>query len=330
MIQSIGHFPAQPHCFVYGGFDIQMNRVIDLLEAKGTSSIRVNPWDETCNFTVAHFWGGDESHALAFRFCRERGIPTIFSVLLPNPTSSFDFRQRARAWARRLIKGKQYYANADAVLVINEAQAQVAEQVVGIPRARIWVVPTIIDSIFLQKLDIPERNPNGHILCVGTICSRKNQLNLLRAALSTNNHVVLCGRFDDSEPAYRVAVEQELSNNPSRFHQISDVSPEVLQQLYLECSVLACVSNHETEPASILEAMICQRPIVTANRPYGRNSKFSGVYFCDPQNKFSITAALIKAIENPVPIYSNFNSDCHSSVNVISSYQKIYNAISEE
>ena len=328
MICKIGHFPAQPHCFAYGGFDIQINRVIDLLQARGIASVRVNPWEQKCDFKIAHFWGGHESHALAYRFCRERGIPSVFSVLLPNPPSALMFGLRARAWARRLVKGQQFYANADAVLVINDAQKQVAEHLVGISCDRIRVVPTIVEPIFFQESVAPKHNPNGLILCVGTICSRKNQLGLLRAAASMSNDVFLCGRFDDSEPAYRAAVEQELRKNPVRYRQIQDVPAEALRKLYLQCAVLACVSYHETEPASILEAMICKRPAVAADRPYGHNPKFSGVYLCDPQNESSIRAALIKAIESPVPKYLRFDPQSHRAEAVIDCYRQVYDFLS--
>lgn len=306
-----------------------MNRVIDLLQAHGVASLRVNPWERDCNFTIAHFWGNDESHALAYRFCKERGIPTIFSVLLPNPPSSMSIGLRTRAFVRRIIKGQQFYSDADAVIVLNDAQAQVANQVVGIRHSRIWVVPTIVDPIFFTQALDSNVEENKIILCVGTICSRKNQLKLLRAVASMNHSVVLCGRYDDSEPTYREAVQHELYKFPSRFRQIEDVTPEELRQLYMQCSVLACVSNHETEPASILEAMICRRPVVAGKRPYARNPKFKGVYLCDPQNESSIHTALTRAIENPLPRYQQFTSEIHRSDCVITSYRQVYDALSQ-
>jgi glycosyltransferase involved in cell wall biosynthesis len=306
-----------------------MNRVIDLLQEHGVASLRINPWDQDCRFTIAHFWGSDESHSSAYRFCRERGIPTIFSVLLPNPTSALSIGPRTRAFVRRIIKGQQFYKEADAIIVLNEAQAQVAKQVVGISDSRIWEVPTIVDPVFFTQAENPNVEEKGTILCVGTICSRKNQLSLLRAAESTDHKVLLCGRYDDSEPTYCEAVQHQLDRYPLRFRRLEDVAPEKLRNLYLQCSVLACISNHETEPASVLEAMICKRPIVTSDRPYGRNPKFNGVYLCDPQNESSILTALNRAIENLVPTYPKFMSENHRSENVITSYSQVYDALSQ-
>jgi glycosyltransferase involved in cell wall biosynthesis len=325
----VGNFSAQPHCFAYGGFDIQMNRVIDLLNVHNMPSVRVNPWIQKREFSIAHFWGGNNSHNLAYSFCREHGIPSIFSVLLPNPSSSLSLGMRARSLGRRLIKGRQFYARADAVIVINQLQAQVAEQVVGIPKSRIWVIPTIVDEVFFQRSSAPLRDKRGIILCVGTICHRKNQLSLLHTAARLELDVVLCGRYDDAEPIYRDSVQRLIRKNPSRFTQIQDVSPEVLLNLYEQCSVLYCASHHETEPASILEAMICERPVLTANKPYGRNPKFFGAHLCNPNDEYSIGAALIKAIENPVPKYQLFDPHSHSAEYVIDSYRAVYEAVFE-
>lgn len=324
----VGHFAAQPHCFAYGGFDIQMNRVIDLMNEAGVPTLRVNPWDRSCRFDIAHFWGGEESHSLAFRFCRERSIATVFSVLLPNPSSPGSPAMRLRGWARRLLKGPIPYAQADAIIVINEDQAWVAERVLGIRRERIHTVPTIVDDAFFGDSDRSGRDPHGPILCVGTIGSRKNQLRLLHAAATLPNHVVLCGRFDDGEPAYRAAIERELAARPFQFRHVQDVTATRLRELYAQCSVLACISHHETEPASMLEAMICQRSTVVADRPYGHNRKFSGSERCDPESAESIAQALRRALAAPVPDYDSFRAAAHRAEEVVASYRRVYAAVS--
>ncbi len=324
----IGHFAAQPHCFSYGGFDIQMNRVIDLTNEAGVPAVRVNPWDQSCRFEIAHFWGGEESHSLAFRFCRSRCIATVFSVLLPNPPSQHSPGMRFRGWARRLLKGRLTYAAAEAIIVINEDQAWVAKHVLGIGHERIHTVPTIVDDAFFADSDTSTRDPHGPILCVGTIGSRKNQLRLLHAAALLPNEVVLCGRFDDSEPEYRAAVERELTARPSQFRHVQDVTSKRLLELYSQCSVLACVSLHETEPASMLEAMICRRSTVVADRPYGRNRKFFGSQRCDPESTDSIARALFRALEEPVPNYDFFRASEHRAEAVVASFRHVYTAAS--
>jgi len=321
---TIGHFPAQPHCFAYGGFDIQMNRAIDVMEAAGVASVRVNPWDQSCGFGIAHFWGGDDSHTLTLRFCKERGIGTVFSVLLPNPPSRLALGMRARGWARRLLKGRVPFTSADAVTVINDAQAQVAEQVLAIPRANIWVVPTIVDAAFFENETSAPVDPCKPILCVGTIGTRKNQLRLLQAAIALPNDVVLCGRFDDAEPGYRAAIEREIAAHPGRIRQVQDLPAADLRILYSDCSVLACISQHETEPASVLEAMICNRSTVVADRSYGLNPKFAGAHRCDPDSIASIQNAIREAVATPKPSYPRFVANAHRTAAVSESYRLVY------
>jgi glycosyltransferase involved in cell wall biosynthesis len=320
---SVGHFPAQPHCFAYGGFDIQMNRVIDLLNSDYGGNIRINPWQKECKFDIAHFWGAELSHSVAFRFCKERNIPCVVSVLIPNHGLNSIFAMKAKGFARTLIKGKSFFADADIVTVINDQQASLAQYVYGFDPLKIRVIPTIVDEAFFQ-VNNNSVSDTKSVLCVGTIGPRKNQLNLLRAAKELGVDVVLCGRFDDSNPSYIQQIVHELEINSSRFRHYSDISADKLVDLYLETRVVACVSHQETEPASVLEAMILNRGVVVSNLPFGRNPRFAGAEYCDPLRIDSIKNALMNSIAKPKSEFPNFISFVHRSEAVVNSYQELY------
>ncbi len=322
----VGHFPAQPQCFAYGGFDIQMNRVIDLLAASDVSVGRINPWDRDVSFDIAHFWGGDESHAIALRFCKERGIKTVVSVLLPNRSRGIGFiRMRIRTLLRNLIKGRLWFSSADIITVINEDQAFVANKILGIDLGRILIAPTILDDAFFSTDDADAGlGQKGYALCVGTIGRRKNQLNLLRAAKHLGLSVILCGEYDDSDKSYEKAVEQEIAESEGRFSRFSGLSGVELCNLYRGAKVVACVSHHETEPASILEGMILKKPIIAADRPYATNVKFDGIFKCAPDCIDSIVLALAQSSEKQEILYPNFNSAEQAAESVISVYKEIY------
>ena len=75
------HFPCQPHFFSYGGFDIQMNRVIELTNNSEVVSKKVDLWSKSEQFDIAHFWGVSESHKRNVMFCKNNGIKTVVSGL---------------------------------------------------------------------------------------------------------------------------------------------------------------------------------------------------------------------------------------------------------
>ena len=320
---KIGHFPAQPHCFAYGGFDIQMNRVIDRISAENVPVVRINPWDRGVSFGVAHFWGGDESHATALRFCMERDIRTVVSVLLPNVSGASAKKLAARGFVRRLVIGPPISTKADIVTVINDQQAAVAREVLRLPDARIRVIPTIIDEAFFEpaecKIDLPE----GYVLCVGTICRRKNQLTLLQAAHKTGHRVVLCGQYDDADPTYQQEVEAEIAASGGRYIRLSGLSAYQLRALYEKCSLLACISDHETEPASVLEAMIVGKPVLISHRPFADNPKFRGCTRCDPYN-FDAMARGIREASEAAAHYPDFLPLQHRASSVVASYIALY------
>jgi glycosyltransferase involved in cell wall biosynthesis len=323
---NIGHFPAQPHCFAYGGFDIQMNRVIDLIAAENVPVMRINPWDREVRFGVAHFWGGDECHATAMRFCAERGIRTAVSVLLPNASGASAKKLAARGFIRRLVMGPPISTKADIVTVINDQQAAVAREILRLPDARIRVIPTIIDEAFFQPAERTMDLPEGYVLCVGTICRRKNQLMLLQAAQKTGHRVVLCGLYDDADPAYQLKVEAEIAASGGRYIRLTGLSASQLRELYENCSLLACISDHETEPASVLEAMIVGKPVLISQRPFADNPKFRGCTRCNADN-VDATAYGIHEASRAVAQYPNFLPQQHRASSVVANYIAMYRAL---
>ena len=324
---KVVHFPCQPHCFAYGGFDIQMNRVIDLLNQTEIDTQRIDFWDKDCSFDIAHFWGSTESHTPNMNFCKERNIKVVLSALYP-PSSNFSsFIQFTKSKLLKIFSINRSYNLADHILVINEDQATFANKILGINKDKIAVIPTMLDDIFFlpnssKKECLTELN--DFCLIVGTICERKNQVSLMYAAIRQNQRVVFVGRIDLKDSSYAQLFLKLLRENSNIFQHFESLASDDLFLLYKRSSIVACVSHQETEPASILEGMIFNKPILAGNRPYGRNSKFKGVIHVDPRDIDSIIKGLRKASKIATVKYSNFNSDNHFRNNVIHSYLNIY------
>lgn len=327
---KIAHFPCQPHCFTYGGFDIQMNRVIDLLNVKDLNSTRINLWERSCDFEIAHFWGATESHNHTMSFCKERDIKIVLSALFPPKSKKEEIVQFIKSKLLKTLKITRSYNLADAIIVINEDQARFAHKILGIERDKIHLIPTMLDDAFFNVESKPSVNNsqlNNFCICVGTICKRKNQIALMLAAKKKNHQVVLVGSIDNSNPSYSKDFLNLIQENPKLFRHFTSIGASELKSLYQNCSCVACVSFVETEPASILEAMIFNKPLIVANRPFSKNPVFKGVSLCDPENVDSISNSLegIKSLNKFN--YPNFNSEAYKASNVISTYNILYSKL---
>ena len=80
---TVIHFPSQPHFFSYGGFDIQMNRIIEMTNSEHITAKKVDSWSRNESFEVAHFWGASDSHKRNIQFCKANGIKIVISGLFP-------------------------------------------------------------------------------------------------------------------------------------------------------------------------------------------------------------------------------------------------------
>ena len=108
------------------------------------------------------------------------------------------------------------------------------------------------------------------LLCVGTTCMRKGQLELIRAlgvlrASRSDFHCVFLGVVEGEYlEAMRHAIrELDLAKNVSLLRPVQDARP-----YFAACDVAVCPSFQESLPRVVLEAMAFARPIV-ASRVFG-------------------------------------------------------------
>lgn len=322
------HYPAQPHFFSYGGFDIQMNRVIELTNSNKIISKKVDLWSRNEKFEIAHFWGASASNQLNIQFCKENGIKVIISGLFPQ--KSFKNKLKIKIWKviRRFAHCESVIYEADIVTVINEEQAEVVEKYYGYPKSQIRIIPTILDDyLFTKHKSVCEKG--NFVLCVGTICSRKNQIKLAKATIELGLKCVFVGRFDSREKSYKNQFLSLQYSNKGLIEHFEDISIEQLCNLYEKCNVVSCISQNETEPASILEGMHFKKPIIASNLPFAKIKKFSGIILCNQNSIKSIKKALKFALQTNNINYNNFNSRDNSSETVINLYKNLYRELAQ-
>jgi glycosyltransferase involved in cell wall biosynthesis len=331
---KILNFPSQPHFFSFGGFDIQMNRVIENINDSEISSIKVDLWSRNIDFDIAHFWGASNSHKLNIEFCKRNGKAVVVSPLFPPNTLFNNIKYWAKIQLSKTLGYKHSILLADYLFVINESQAAFAKRYLSISNDRIFVIPTMLDEAFysdtsLQE-DIRENLFDGFSLCVGTICKRKNQINLIKAAIIAQIPVVFVGRLESSEDTYCNEFISLVEKYPHLVRHFEGVSADELTSLYKKCALVSCISYSETEPASILEGMIFSKPILVSKKPFSNNSTFLGVVKVDPSNFHDIAEQLLKLSKVNFIDYQKFDALSYRPSNVYERYKNIYKLISKK
>src|SRR6185437_15107033 len=80
---KIRFVPAQPHCFTYGGFDIQMHRTIEVLRTRGIDARPLDFWSRNLDFDIIHLWGFDTgAHMTTARFAKAYGKNVVLTPLV--------------------------------------------------------------------------------------------------------------------------------------------------------------------------------------------------------------------------------------------------------
>jgi glycosyltransferase involved in cell wall biosynthesis len=159
---------------------------------------------------------------------------------------------------------------ADMVIAVSNNTARDAEELFGVPRSRIAVVPHGVSrglrpmggeerASARERLHLPER----FILFVGTIEPRKNLLTLLEAwaMMGDRPDLVIVGGWGwNYEP-----IKERMSRLGDRVHHLESLDPGDLPAIYNLAQVLAHPAWYEGFGLPPLEAMACGTPVVVSD-----------------------------------------------------------------
>lgn len=139
----------------------------------------------------------------------------------------------------------------------------------------------------------PWRSDDCTILCVATLCPRKNQLRLIQAYAAlpedvrANVELVLAGgRGWDDQP---ILEEIEKTSGVSWLGYVSD---ERYRELLNTCAVFAYPSLYEGFGLPVLDAMERGVPVLTSDRGSLREVAGDGALIANPEDTVGLTVAL--------------------------------------
>lgn len=293
--------PLQPHCFAFGGFEIQMLSALEAARAAGAEVARLDPWSRDSEFDVLHVWGLELAHLQTVRWAKAAGKKVVMTALLPYLTPRA-WLGRAKSWlAGRARAQFELLGQVDALVVVNQRQADTAHVMYGVDRGKIYVAPNIIEPIFFEQLPSQEKDSSvGYVLCTGNVCRRKNQVILAKACIEAGLDLLLIGDVLTGEEAYAEEL-QRLVHQSTHIRWMLGMPSGSLQLAgaYRAARCFALISHQETQPISLLEAAATGSGLVIANRPYARQEFYANAALADETSVSSVAVAIRRAWQHP-------------------------------
>jgi len=292
--------PVQPFCFLYGGFDIQMGRTHEALQSVGVDAKPLDWWSRDEQFDILHVWGLTIQHHGLVRIAKDYGKKVVMTPILTYLTP-LEYLRHCYGFIRGYNKAiADMLRCVDVLLVVNKLQAVTAMKLYRFPSQSIEVIPTMLDPLFFNaKLVVsPHNDLKDYIVCAGNILPRKNQIRLAKAALQIGCSIIFIGNAMGGEISYAKAFQKIVDASPS-IKWYKWVSWEKLFQIMSSARAIAIPSFNECQPASALEAVALQKPLLIAQRPYAFQEFYTGALMVNPKSIDSIANGLKEILANP-------------------------------
>ena len=268
ILMKVRTVPVQPHCFYFGGFDIQMHRTLDLMRSQGIDARPLDFWSRDIDFDAIHCWGLASVHYDLVRSAKCYGKKVIISALIPY----MSMRARIRhiggmiQGRRRLLM--EMLDHTDRLFVHNELQVDTAVRLFGMKSEKIEIIPAILDpNLYDQTPVSPIDDLRNYIACIGNIWPRKNQLRLAQAARRVECPMIFCGDLMGGEEAYTGEFMRLIDKTPY-FRWYRWVNEADLRRVLFNSVGVALPSFEETQPMAALEGTTMGKPILLGNRAY--------------------------------------------------------------
>src|SRR5665647_167424 len=251
---KVKYYPWQPHCFAFGGFDIQMINTLDSVLKAGVDASKLDIWSRDNDFDIIHLWGVGILNYQIIDWAKKSGKAIIATVLSPyNDTtrSKLGYYYRYFFQVRQLI---HYYKLIDRIVVLNDLQLNVLAKYYKVSPSKIEIIPNIVEDKYFEIPDFNFSKKYGidnYVLCTGNISSRKNQYNLAIACINLNVNLVLIGNILDGELNYGKKLETLIDKHKNILwiRELPKASEELVAAYY-NCSIFALPSKNETQPIS--------------------------------------------------------------------------------
>jgi glycosyltransferase involved in cell wall biosynthesis len=221
--------------------------------------------------------GADVLHCPTFRGPFSSRTPLVVTVhdlaVLRHPEW---FNRWTQTYSRHAVP--RVVRAADRVIAVSEFTRSELVELLGVPPAKIRVIPNAVDDVF--SADGP-RVEGDYVLAVGTLEPRKN-LGAIAAAVEGELRVVGGRGWGNVEP-------------PANVTWLGEVDDEELAGLYRGARCLVYASLYEGFGIPVAEALACGCPIVTSRDSPMAELAGADATYVDPTDSASIRAGIARA-----------------------------------
>jgi len=332
---KIKYYPCQPHCFAFGGFDMQMVNALESVVKLGVDASKMDIWSRDNDFDILHVWGIGPYNYQIIDWAKKSGKLIVVTVLLPYyGTLRSETGNIYRQFFSKAFKDQiNYYKKTDRVVVVNDIQAKVLNKYYKVPFTKIDIIPNIVEQKYFQK---PIANFSkkydieNYVLCTGNISARKNQYNLALACVKLNLNLVLIGNVLDGEKSYANKLEHLISENKKVLwiKELPKASDDLVAA-YDSCDLFALPSRDETQPISALEAVAVGKPIMLLNKRYALQSYYKNALLCKSPSENDIESALRGWLIEKVPVKQNIEIQNCTELKVGKMYKECYSKLTD-
>src|SRR4030095_4358743 len=209
---------------------------------------------------------------------------------------------RVAGWRRRISsclgrsrEHQRAIEQASTIIALTPNDADAIAGVFSIPRSHIQIVPVAVSDFYFEAKPDLWRDQYGSepfVLCVGTIQKRKNQLLLVKLCNQLQLPLVIVGSPLPGQDAYAEQVRVAMLENQKLGGRWLHCDDALLASAYAACKVFVLLSSGETQPASVLQAMALQKPVLLGNASYASAKPFEHLPRVDLGRESDVKQAL--------------------------------------
>jgi glycosyltransferase involved in cell wall biosynthesis len=225
--------------------------------------------------------GADLLHCPTFRGPFSSKVPLVVTV---HDLAVLRHPEWFNGWTRRYsrLAVPRVVRAADRLIAVSEFTKGELRELLGVPEAKIRVVPNAIEDVFTSE---GGRAEGDYVLAVGTLEPRKN-LGRIAAAVDGELRVAGARGWGNVEP-------------PANVTWVGEVSDEELARLYRGARCLVYASLYEGFGIPVAEALACGCPVVTSREGPMREFAGGDVVYVDPRDVASIREGIARATATP-------------------------------